>query len=187
MSLSGRSISNRIRVKKMTDVLTCEDASREEAAERRTASAPVLVAVDFSEEAEAALAWACDYADKVGAPVEILHVVHDPADAPGTYKPDGGDPLEPMVDVAQRKLAKLVERIERGNSDLKGLSGAKTSCLEGLPASVIVELAQTRNARLLVLGGHRRNGLDRLLHGSTAHKVTSVATLPVTIVKAKGK
>ena len=56
--------------------------------------APVLVAVDLSPDSEAALIWAYGYAKRIVAPLEILHVVHDPADSPGTYKPNNGDLLD---------------------------------------------------------------------------------------------
>ncbi len=148
------------------------------------AEAPVLVAVDFSPDAEAALAWACDYADKIGAPLEVLHVVHDPADAPGTYRPDNGDPLEPMADVAKRKLTGFLDRVGQDNPDLLGLGSAKTHCVQGLPAATILYVAKAHGARLLVLGSRHRKGLGRLLHGSTANLVAGRAPLPVTIVKA---
>ncbi len=148
--------------------------------------APVLVALDLSPESEAALIWACDYAQKVGAPLEILHVVHDPADAPGSYRADGEDPLKPMADVAKDKLARFLDRMGGGNPELVGLEGAKSLCVPGLPAATILEIAQAHGARLLVLGGRRRNGIARLLRGSIAHQVASHARLPVTIVKAAG-
>ena len=148
---------------------------------------PVLVAIDFSPDSEAALIWACDYAGRIGAPVEILHVIHDPADSPGTYKPDNGDPLEPMAEVAQRKLTGFLERVGDDNPGLSGLETAKTLCRLGLPASTILEVAQAHGARHLVLGGRRRNGFRRLVHGSTAGEVARHAELPVTIVKVDSR
>ena len=146
---------------------------------------PVLVAIDFSQEAEAALIWACDYAERIGAPLEVLHVVHDPADAPGTYKPDSDDPLEPIVEVARRRLADFLERIGDENPHRPALETASFSCTPGLPASTIVQVAQAHGAQHLVLGGPQRGALGRLLHGSTAQKVAGLAHLPVTIVKAE--
>lgn len=146
----------------------------------------VLVAVDFSADSEAALLWACNYAEAIDAPLEILHVVHDPATSPGTYKPDGDDPLEPMVDVAQRKLAQFLEQAGRSNPRPSGLERAKQVCVRGLPAQRILNVAQDHGAGLLVLGSRRRNGLGELLHGSTASQVARQADLPVTIVKADG-
>ncbi len=145
---------------------------------------PVLIAVDFSQDSEAVLNWASDYADVIGAPLEILHVVHDPAGSPGTYRPEDKDPLEPMADVAERKLNRFFEQMVRDHPDQPVLSRAKLLCVEGLPASKIVDVAHARGARLLVLGGGRRNGLGRLVQGSTAHQVARHSRLPVTIVKA---
>lgn len=146
--------------------------------------APILVAVDLSSEAAAAITWACTYADSTGAPLEILHVIHDPGDSPGAYKPDGKDLLEPIADVANRKLDRFVESVERDNPHLQGLSDATAHCIEGLPAPTIVDIARARRARLVVLGGRRRNGLARLVHGSTAQQVVERAGIAVTIVKS---
>lgn len=145
---------------------------------------PVLVAVDLSEESKAALIWGCDYAARIGAPLEILHVIHDPADAPGRYRADNGDPLEPMTEVAERKLAVLLDRVDSGHPDQPSLGAARTYCMSGLPAATILQVAEANGACHLVLGGRRRNGLARLLHGSTAGQVTGQARVPVTVVRA---
>jgi len=170
----------------IVDPLARQDSSQDETGALRSGAAPVLVAVELSKGSEAALRWACSYAEAVGASLEILHVVHDPADSPGTYKPDGGDPLEPMADVAARRLDEFLDRVGRENPQLLGLGTAKRLCVEGLPASKILDVARARGARLLVLGSRRRNGLGRLVHGSTAVQIARDAGLPVTIVKADG-
>ena len=51
-------------------------------------SRPVLAAVDFSDDARAALIWAARYAERIAADLVILHVVHDPTHQPGMYRPD---------------------------------------------------------------------------------------------------
>lgn len=149
-----------------------------------TQACPILLAVDFSEDSEAALNWACEFAEATGAPLEILHVVHDPAASPGSYKADQTDPLEPIAEVARRKLDGLLTRLGRDNPGRPALGDAVVHCVSGLPAPKILDVARTRGARLLVLGGGRKNGLERFLHGSTAHQVARKAQLPVTIIKA---
>ena len=44
---------------------------------------PILVPVDFSPHSEAALVCAAELAGTLGNELIILHVVHDPGDAPG--------------------------------------------------------------------------------------------------------
>lgn len=147
---------------------------------------PVLIAIDFSPDSEAALVWACDYAESIGAALKILHVVHDPGDSPGTYRADGEDTLEPMVDVAERRLTGFLQRVRQDHPRLSALDSASLLCLPGLPVATILDVAQSDGAQILVLGGGRRNGLGRLLHGSTAHQILRQAQLPVTIVNASG-
>ena len=72
------------------------------------AGGAVLVAVDFSADSEAALVWACQYANLVGAHVLILHVVHDPGEAPGYYRRRDEDALRPMEDVAKEMLEEFL-------------------------------------------------------------------------------
>ena len=170
----------------IVDTLDRQDSSRGETTAPRSAAAPVLVAVELSGGSEAALRWACGHALAVGAPLEILHVVHDPADSPGTYRPDERDPLEPMADVAARRLGAYLDRVGRETPSLSGLEAAPQLCVEGLPAAKILDTARARGARLLVLGSRRRNRLGRFVHGSMALRIARDADLPVTIVKADG-
>lgn len=148
---------------------------------------PILVAVDFSSAAAAALIWACGYADSVGAPLEILRVIHDPGDAPGTYKQSGNDPLEPISDVAKRKLDNFVAEVVRDRHHQTRLEDARSLCVEGLPVPTILAVAKRHGARLLVLGHRRRNGVARLIRGSTSQQIAGRAAFPVTIVKADNR
>jgi nucleotide-binding universal stress UspA family protein len=45
----------------------------------------LLVPVDFSSFSEEALVFASGLADKLKARLLVLHVIHDPAEAPGFY------------------------------------------------------------------------------------------------------
>ena len=46
---------------------------------------PILVPVDFSSDSEAALVYAADISALMHSPLLVLHVVHDPGEAPGYY------------------------------------------------------------------------------------------------------
>ena len=49
----------------------------------------LLVAVDFSPYSEQALCFAGQLAQKLNAQLLVLHVIHDPAEAPGFYAQKG--------------------------------------------------------------------------------------------------
>ena len=144
----------------------------------KSAETPVLVAVDFSPASVAA--------KTAGARLEILHVIHDPGDSPGAYRPDGEDQLEPIADIAKRKLERFVADLTATHPDLQALGQARPLCIEGLPVATILEIAEAQQARLLVLGNRRRNGISRFMHPSTAQQVAGRAKVPVTIVNSEG-
>ncbi len=149
-------------------------------------TAPVLAAIDFSEVSEATVIWASKFADRIGAPLAVIHVIYDPADAPGRYKPDNGDPLEPIGEVAQRKLSTFLDNLTGSNSHLSALKTATRHCVAGLPAPTILRQAQSLGAQHLVLGNCYRAGMAQLLHTSTLSRITREVNLPITVVKANG-
>ena len=88
---------------------------------------PILVAADFSPDSEAALVWACDYAGCVGADLVVLHVVHDPADAPGYYRKSEEDLLRPQEDVALGMMDRFLEKAAKKHAGLELLVGRRRS------------------------------------------------------------
>lgn len=146
-------------------------------------NAPVVVAVDFSPDSEAALLWAARHAESVGAPLLILHVVHDPAASPGFYRKPEDDWLRPMVEVAEDMMREFRDRMVGNNPDIGAIAAAETRLVPGLPAGRIVETATDVHACLLVVGSRGRTGLPHVLLGSVAERVVQTAPMPVTVVK----
>ena len=147
-------------------------------------ASPILVAVDFTADSEAALIWAYRHAACLGAAIKVLHVVHDPAEAPGAYAPNENDSLRPMEEVAREMMSEfLTETLQKA-----GPSGAAVEVepiiVKGLPPTRIVEMAEKIGAGLIVMGSRGRTGLPHLLLGSKAERVAQLAPIPVTIVKA---
>ncbi|MDH3472870.1 MAG: universal stress protein [Rhodospirillales bacterium] len=145
---------------------------------------PILVAVDFAPDSEAALLWACDYAGCVKAGLVVLHVVHDPADAPGYYRKGKKDLLRPMEDVAIEMMDEFLAEVAEKHPGLDILEHAEKVVVKGIPATRILEIARTKGARLIVMGSRGRTGLPHLLLGSKAERVVQMSPIPVTIVKA---
>ncbi len=148
-------------------------------------SGPILVAVDFTADSREALIWACDYAAAVGADVTVLHVVHDPAEAPGSYRKRENDSLKPMEDVATQMMSDLIASIAKSRPDLAALKTAETRLVKGIPATRVLETAEQIDARMIVMGSRGRTGLPHLLLGSKAERVVQMSPIPVTIVKAQ--
>lgn len=155
--------------------------------EPRANEGPVLVAVDFTPDSEAALLWACDYAGHMGAPLTVLHVVHDPGESPGAYRSDDPDLLRPMEDVASEMMDRFLVKMRDGHADLPALRDAEAILVKGIPATRILETAEKKDARLIVMGSRGRTGLPHLLLGSKAERVAQMSPVPVTIVKARTK
>jgi nucleotide-binding universal stress UspA family protein len=146
-------------------------------------SQPILVATDFSADSDAALIWASNYADTIGAPVRILHVVHDPAEAAGFYRKGSGDEFATMTEVAEKMMAKYVAKMRKANPKLAALQAAESEMVSGLPSGRIVEAAKRDGAQMIVLGSRGRTGLAHILVGSVAERVAETAPMPVVIVK----
>jgi nucleotide-binding universal stress UspA family protein len=149
-------------------------------------SKPVLVPVDFSPHSETALLCAAELAETLGNPLVILHVVHDPGDAPGYYSVKGRDQqLQRMEDVAADMLDEFFKTMQEKHPGLQALEQATTMLVVGLPVNRILESAEKINARMIVMGSQGRTGLAHAMLGSKAEQVVRLAPLPVMIVKDK--
>lgn len=147
-------------------------------------SKPVLVPVDFSSHSEAALLCAAELAGMLGSPLVILHVVHDPGEAPGYYSVKGRDQqLQRMEDVAAEMLENFTRTMSENHPGLPALQQATTMLVVGLPVNRILESAEKIGARMIVMGSQGRTGLAHAMLGSKAEQVVRLAPLPVMIVK----
>jgi nucleotide-binding universal stress UspA family protein len=146
------------------------------------ANAPILVAVDFSRGSEAALAWAVDAAIAFEAPLIVLHVVHDPAEAPGYYVPRDGR-LEEIERVAQDMMEEFVRDARKRLPRFEDVHRVETEVVVGLPVTRILEVAKRRGARLIAMGAQGRTALGDVLLGSKVERVTRLSPIPVTVVK----
>lgn len=145
----------------------------------------VLVAVDFSPDSSAALAWAASYADLRGASLVLLHVIHDPATSPGFYRQSPGDLMQPMDSVATRMMEDFLSDFRDMNPGYQSLDAAESRFVPGLPPSRIVEVANLLGAETIVVGSRGVTGLPHMLLGSVAERVVELADCPVVVVKSK--
>lgn len=149
---------------------------------------PILVPVDFSPCSEEALLYAADLAATLQFPLIVLHVVHDPGQAPGYYAMKGRKKqLRRMEDVAAEMMEDFMLAMKKKHPDLSALAQAETRLVIGLPVTRILETAGQVQAGMIVMGSQGRTGLAHVLLGSKAEQVVRLSPIPVTIVKSKTK
>ena len=145
----------------------------------------VLVPVDFSADAEAALVKACELAECMKAGVKVLHVVHDPGDMPGYYSTIAKKKyLVRIEDTAQEMLDEFVKGVAKKHPEVKYLKKAEKSMVVGIPVTRILQVAEKEGAEMIVMGSKGRTGLKHYMLGSKAEQVVRLSNIPVLIVKA---
>lgn len=138
----------------------------------------ILVPLDGSEFAEAALAHARALAGCTGAEIVLLRVVSQPMHA---YL--ASDPV--LYSSLQEDTATECEDyLEHVAADLRAEGfRVTTETGTGPIAETILEFAQAAGADLIAMSTHGRSALARWFIGSTADKVVRAATLPVLLTR----
>src|SRR5688572_5074924 len=141
----------------------------------------VLVTTDFSGGSSEAVQYAISIGERNRARVTLLHVLHDlAADAAGKYR----DALVRGIELQLHRLIpeRSLDRVE-----------IETRIEDGIPSTVIPNLAKSGGFDLVVMNIHGKSLLDRALIGSTAERTLREAAgvCPVLLIppikKAKRK
>jgi nucleotide-binding universal stress UspA family protein len=135
----------------------------------------VVVGVDGSEHAEAALKFAAEEAALRGAQLRVVSAWELPTNAsisvgmvPGLLRSFGDE----AGAIAQSAVARVAE--------LHPSVPCEARVVEGYPGSVL--LAEAKGAILLVVGSRGHGELAGMLLGSVSHQVLHHAPCPVTVV-----
>jgi nucleotide-binding universal stress UspA family protein len=140
----------------------------------------VLVATDFSENAQPAIDAAITVAKTFGADLHVVHAFQTPVPIVSPYEvvvPDGF--LEQARDSAARSLLAVEEKVKS-----EGL--AVTTHLTEVPAAPsIVRVAEKVDADLVVVGTHGHTGIKHIVLGSVAERTLRLAPCSVLTVKPK--
>ena len=145
----------------------------------------LLVAVDFSPHSEQALFFAGRLAERLKAQLLVLHVIHDPAEAPGFYAQKGKKKkfLRSMEDAAEEMMEAFLLKMRQTYPDQAPIKKAKALLVVGTPVTRIVEVAEKKQVKMIIIGSHGRTGLANLLVGSKVQRVVQLSPVPVTVVK----
>ncbi len=137
----------------------------------------LLVATDFSETADEALAWAAAWARRVAGSVTVLHAV-EPVVYPEFY----------AVDIFPEDLADRIEaRSSEALADLARRHLAdvphETMVVSGRAATAVAGAAEPGRFDLLVVGHRGLSALEEAVLGSVAERVVREARIPVVTVR----
>ena len=133
----------------------------------------IVLAVDGSEHSERTVPVAADLASRYGATVTVLHVRE-------IQKRFGSDVDIDPEEESRTYVERVVDRLRDLGVDARG-EVRKVGA--GQVPKEIVEVAESADAQLIVMGTRGRTEWQSLLVGGVAHKVLAHASCPVLMVR----
>jgi nucleotide-binding universal stress UspA family protein len=135
----------------------------------------VLMATDFSDTSERALAYAIAIARRYGSALSVVHAIQPEPRAP--------IPMEPLPRELNRRCLGAELQMKHLN-EKAGMNDLNRHLLleQGRVWDVLTSVIQRENIDLLVLGTRGRGGLKKLALGSVAEEVLRAAPCPVLTV-----
>jgi len=139
----------------------------------------ILVPMDFSPAAHAALAFAKSLAQKSGpAHIVLVHAYYVPVELEQYLVSHGDGAFDRLSKAVTKDLEKIL-------LDLQGAGlSAEYVARAGTPERIVLEVAGEKKADLIAMGTHGRRGLSHLFLGSVAERVVRTAEVPVLTVHA---
>jgi nucleotide-binding universal stress UspA family protein len=141
----------------------------------------ILVATDFSEPSDAALAYGRELARSFAAQLIALHVVENVL-----VRAVGGDGfvfIDPELQTTIETAAKKQVDGLLSDEDRTLLRAESVTLTSNAPAFAIAEYAKSHDVNLIVMGTHGRGAMAHLLLGSVAERVVRIAPCPVLTVR----
>lgn len=137
----------------------------------------ILFPTDLSEESKTIANHVKLLAEKFGSVITVVYVANVahyysalevPAAGIANFEAD-------IVSAAETQIKNFAAEVFNGTN-------VKTEVFSGNPADEIVDYAEKNGSDLIVMG-HSRAGLERVLLGSVAHRVIKLSPIPVMIVR----
>lgn len=144
----------------------------------------VLVATDFGDSAESALAYGRELARTFGAKLHLIHVVEDISgrlsglpNAPEAYI-DFGRWQRDALNAAYENLNARVS-----DEDRRVVGATTFAVVARVAAPAILAYAREQHIDLIVAGTHGRGVIGHLVMGSVAERLVRHANCPVLVVR----
>lgn len=137
----------------------------------------LLIPLDGSKTAEAALPYGRTLARTLKIPVELLSIVDMSVLTTQVFR--GGGYFETIVAESARSMEEYLKRVAKTFPDHEIMCTVE----KGKPEDVIIEKAGS-DATLTAMATHGRSGFNRLLLGSVAEKVLRSSINPLLLIRA---
>jgi nucleotide-binding universal stress UspA family protein len=142
----------------------------------------LLIPLDGSPQAEAALPYALSLAEHYGAQLTLLQVVAPSVEAEMQAELPG---IEAQVIDRERRIAAGYLRQKETELAARGLRvAAVTLSHPSIPDAILAAVADV-GAEAVVMSTHGLTGLSRLVLGSVAEQVVRRANVPVVLIRSR--
>ena len=142
----------------------------------------IVVGIDFSAPSREALARAADLAARVGARLEIIHVVRRFKAALPFSKGNRAK----VAQIQKAEIARARSKLEKWKPRRRGLE-VRAHVRTGVPSEGIIKHAEQIGADLIVLSNLGHNSFEEILIGSTAERCLRATRVPVLLVPHGGE
>ena len=136
----------------------------------------IVVGIDGSKAAEAALRWAVGEARLRGSPLEVVHGWHVPAFLAFPLVPADVSRQE-LQEAAERLIAESVKEAHGDDIEVEPLA-------VGAPGAMAL-IERSKHAALVVVGARGSGGFRGLRLGSVSEQVVHHAHCPVVVVRGE--
>lgn len=140
----------------------------------------IVVGVDGSEGADAALAWVVQYAPVLDAEVVVVHSMDVTMAVPPPTVASPGFVVDDELRAGMR------DALHHWCAPLRDAGVPyRAELYEGNPVGAITQVAEAEGAALIVVGRRGHGGFAELLLGSVPHALAHHASIPVVVVPAR--
>ncbi|MGB5157792.1 universal stress protein [Desulfobacterium sp. N47] len=138
----------------------------------------ILFPVDFSEASPKIVPYVKEMAKKFDSEIHILYVARTFQNFVSSYVPHSSADLfdNAAVEGGKKNIEEFAEQ------HFKGSDKIIIKVVNGYEAEEIINYIEKEKIELLIMGTHGRKGIDKLIFGSVAEKVTKATPIPIMLI-----
>jgi len=138
----------------------------------------MLFPVDLSEASIKVVPYVIMVAQKFGASINLLHVARVFEYFESSYIP------HPSLDLFEKEISEAAKKQleEFRQTYFSNLKEVSVEVVTGYCADVILDFIEAKGIDLVIMGTHGRKGLNRMLFGSVARRVSQDSPVPVLLI-----